>query len=81
MITYGISDVDTKALTGEATPRPVGAGDRIYSGYINLSAAVETRSPGLMMIAWPGFKFDGSTLNSLPRTSRVAYSGRILINA
>ena len=30
MITYGISDVDTKALTGEATPRPVGAGGRIY---------------------------------------------------
>ncbi len=46
MITYGISDVDTKALTGEATPRPVGAGDRIYSGYINLSAAVEAMVVG-----------------------------------
>ena len=46
MTTYGISDVDTKALTGEATPRPVGAGDRIYSGYINLSAAVEAMVVG-----------------------------------
>lgn len=46
MITYGISDVDTKALTGEATPQPVGAGDRIYSGYINLSAAVEAMVVG-----------------------------------
>ncbi len=46
MITYGISDVDTKALTGEALPQSVGTGDRIYSGYINLSAAVEAMVVG-----------------------------------
>ncbi len=43
MVTFGISDIDTKALTGEAEPLPVGAGDKIYSGCINLSAAVEAR--------------------------------------
>ena len=32
MVTYGISDVDTKALTGESLPQSVGTGDRIYSG-------------------------------------------------
>ncbi len=41
IVTYGISDIDTKALTGEALPRSVGSGDKIYSGCINLSAAVE----------------------------------------
>jgi len=46
MVTYGISDVDTKALTGEALPQSVGTGDRIYSGYINLSAAVEAMVVG-----------------------------------
>lgn len=46
MVTYGISDVDTKALTGEAVPQSVGTGDRIYSGYINLSAAIEAMVVG-----------------------------------
>ena len=46
IITYGISDVDTKALTGEALPRSVGTGDKIYSGCINLSAAVEAMVVG-----------------------------------
>ncbi len=43
LVTYGISDIDTKALTGEAVPLPVGSGDKIYSGCINLSAAVEAK--------------------------------------
>lgn len=47
LITYGISDIDTKALTGEAMPRSVGAGDKIYSGCINLSAAVEAMVLGV----------------------------------
>ncbi|WP_286151994.1 heavy metal translocating P-type ATPase [Sporofaciens musculi] len=46
MVTYGISDVDTKALTGESLPQSVGTGDRIYSGYINLSAAIEAMVMG-----------------------------------
>ncbi len=46
MVTYGISDMDTKALTGEAMPQSVGTGDRIYSGYINLSAAIEAMVVG-----------------------------------
>lgn len=46
MVTYGISDMDTKALTGEALPQSVGTGDRIYSGYINLSAAIEAMVVG-----------------------------------
>lgn len=32
MITFGISDIDTKTLTGEVKPLPVGAGDKIYGG-------------------------------------------------
>ena len=47
IVTYGISDIDTKALTGEALPRPVGTGDKIYSGCINLSAAVEAMVVGV----------------------------------
>ncbi|MCI9613625.1 MAG: cadmium-translocating P-type ATPase [Dorea sp.] len=47
IITYGISDVDAKALTGEAMPRSVGAGDKIYSGCINLSAVVEAMVVGV----------------------------------
>ncbi len=43
LVTYGISDIDTKTLTGEAAPLPVGAGDKIYSGCINLSAALEAK--------------------------------------
>lgn len=46
MVTYGISDMDTKALTGEALPQPVGTGDRIYSGYINQSAVIEAMVVG-----------------------------------
>ena len=46
IVTYGISDIDTKALTGEALPRSVGSGDKIYSGCINLSAAVERKVGG-----------------------------------
>ena len=46
IVTYGISDIDTKALTGEALPRSVGSGDKIYSGCINLSAAVEAMVVG-----------------------------------
>lgn len=43
MITFGISDIDTKTLTGEVKPLPVGAGDKIYGGCINLTAAVEAK--------------------------------------
>lgn len=43
VITLGSSMIDTKALTGEADPKEVKIGDRIYSGSINISGVIEAR--------------------------------------
>lgn len=43
VVTQGTSTVDTKALTGEAIPRTVKIGDKLYSGSINLSGMLEAR--------------------------------------
>ena len=43
IITAGSSNVDMKALTGEAIPRMVGSGDKLYSGSINLTGVLEAR--------------------------------------
>lgn len=43
VVTQGISTLDTKALTGEAEPRQVQIGSRIYSGSINISGVLEAR--------------------------------------
>lgn len=43
VVTSGISNLDTKALTGEAMPQAVKPGDTIYSGSINLTGAIEAR--------------------------------------
>ena len=42
-VTAGTGTVDTKAITGEAEPKVVGPGDRIYSGCINLSGVLEAK--------------------------------------
>lgn len=42
-VTNGESTVDTKALTGEAMPREVKIGTKLFSGSINLTGMVEAR--------------------------------------
>lgn len=43
VVTTGNTSIDTRALTGEVLPQPAWAGDRIYSGCINLSGVIEAR--------------------------------------
>lgn len=43
VVTSGVSNLDTKALTGEAMPQSVQPGDVIYSGSINLNGVIEAR--------------------------------------
>ena len=43
VVTMGTGTVDTKALTGEAEPKSVKPGDRLYSGSINLNSMLEAR--------------------------------------
>lgn len=43
VVTFGITTVDTKALTGEMMPETIRRGDKIYGGCINLSAMIEAR--------------------------------------
>ncbi len=42
-VTQGVSLIDTKALTGEAEPREVKIGTKLFSGSINLSGMLEAR--------------------------------------
>lgn len=43
VVTQGYSTLDTKALTGEAKPKSVKIGSRIFSGSINISGMLEAR--------------------------------------
>lgn len=43
VVTQGMSTVDMKALTGEAQPKAVKAGSRLYSGSINLGSVLEAK--------------------------------------
>ncbi len=43
VIVQGVSDLDTKSLTGEAMPRTVKVGDEILSGCVNLTAQITVR--------------------------------------
>ena len=43
VVTAGTGAVDMKALTGESEPKVVKAGDRIYSGCINLNGVLEAK--------------------------------------
>ena len=43
VVTSGTTKIDTKALTGEAAPKSVWPGDKIYSGCINLKGVIEAR--------------------------------------
>jgi len=42
-VVSGSADLDTSALTGEALPRPVVAGDRLISGCVNLNGLLTAR--------------------------------------
>ncbi|MBQ8005333.1 MAG: cadmium-translocating P-type ATPase, partial [Clostridia bacterium] len=44
IITEGSTALDTAALTGESLPRDVAAGDRIFSGSINLSSFIKVKT-------------------------------------
>ncbi len=46
-VTDGDSTVDTTALTGEAVPRSIHAGDEVISGTINLSGVIRVRTTKL----------------------------------
>jgi Cd2+/Zn2+-exporting ATPase len=43
VVLQGSSFVDTSALTGESVPRPVGAGESVYAGFINQSGLMKVR--------------------------------------
>lgn len=43
VVTFGSGTIDTKAITGEAEPRAVKIGDKLYSGCINLNGVLEAR--------------------------------------
>ena len=43
VVTFGTGTIDTKAITGEAEPRAVKIGDKLYSGCINLNGVLEAR--------------------------------------
>lgn len=43
VILEGTSQMDTAALTGESIPREVGPGDKVLSGFVNLSGGLRVR--------------------------------------
>lgn len=43
----GVSEIDTKALTGETMPKKVQPGDKVYSGSINLTGVLEAKVTAL----------------------------------
>ena len=43
VILEGTSQMDTAALTGESLPREVGPGDKVLSGFVNLSGGLRVR--------------------------------------
>lgn len=42
-VSFGFSEIDTSAVTGESVPQPVREGDRVFAGTINLSAPLRVR--------------------------------------
>lgn len=43
VVVKGISEMDTKALTGESAPRTVGVNDRVISGFVNITGTLTVR--------------------------------------
>jgi len=43
VVAHGLSDVDTSLVTGETAPKPVGSGDRVLAGTVNLTGALQVR--------------------------------------
>ena len=43
VITEGESSVDTSALTGEALPRDLSAGQQVFSGFVNINGLLRVR--------------------------------------
>ncbi len=46
VVTDGITSVDTSALTGESLPIDISAGDRAYSGSVNLNGVIMIKTEG-----------------------------------
>lgn len=44
VIESGITNIDTRALTGESVPREAGEGDEVLSGCINMSGVIRVRT-------------------------------------
>ncbi len=43
VVSHGRSEVDTSPITGETVPQPVGEGDRVFAGTLNLAAPLRIR--------------------------------------
>lgn len=42
-VSFGASELDTSAVTGESVPQPVREGDRVFAGTVNLAAPLRVR--------------------------------------
>ncbi|MBT5047323.1 MAG: cadmium-translocating P-type ATPase [Rhodospirillaceae bacterium] len=43
LVVRGASDIDSSLVTGESTPRPIGPGEDVFAGTLNMSAAITLR--------------------------------------
>ena len=66
-IVLGAGEVDTSLVTGEALPRPVGVGDRVFAGMLNLGAPLRLRTTATG---------EGTLLAEIARLVEAAESGR-----
>ena len=44
IVTQGRSELDTSLITGESAPAPIGVGDKVYAGTLNLGAPLQIRA-------------------------------------
>ncbi|MFM7345524.1 MAG: heavy metal translocating P-type ATPase, partial [Tagaea sp.] len=66
-IEAGASEIDASLVTGESLPRPVGAGDRVFAGVLNLGAPLHVRTTATG---------EGTLLAEIARLVEAAESGR-----
>ncbi|MEO5373299.1 MAG: cadmium-translocating P-type ATPase [Alphaproteobacteria bacterium] len=67
MVSDGVSELDTSLVTGETAPVPVGVGDRVFAGTLNLAA------PLRITVVAVG---EGTLLAEIVRMMEVAEQGR-----
>lgn len=73
VVTAGSGTVDEKALTGEAEPRTVEPGERLYSGSINLSGVLEAE------VEKPYSESTASRIMELVQNTEAGKSDRVLL--